>query len=64
MEEFITHDYSDCLSPRYTIPGLIASLLHPNSITTSMYESSPSNRSSTDEKVLGLKKYTLPLVTN
>lgn len=63
-EEFVTHDYSDCLSPEYTIPGLIASLLHPNSITANMYEPPPGNRSSTDEKVLGSKKYALPLVTH
>ena len=25
--EFVTHDYSDCSRPRYTIPSLIASLL-------------------------------------
>jgi hypothetical protein len=26
-DEFVKHDYSDCLRPEYTIPGLIASLL-------------------------------------
>jgi hypothetical protein len=63
-EEFITYDYSDCLSPGYTIPGLITSLLYLNSIMASIYKSSPGNRSSTNEKVLGSKKYVLPLVIN
>ncbi len=26
-DEFVKHDYSDCLRPEFTIPGLIASLL-------------------------------------
>ncbi|MCJ1456662.1 hypothetical protein MMC28_007024 [Mycoblastus sanguinarius] len=26
-DEFVKHDYSDCLRPEYTIPGLIASLI-------------------------------------
>ena len=26
-DEFVKHDYSDCLRPEYTIPGLVASLL-------------------------------------
>ena len=26
-DEFVKHDYSDCLRPEYTIPGLIATLL-------------------------------------
>jgi hypothetical protein len=25
-DELVNHDYSDCLGPKYTIPGLIASL--------------------------------------
>ena len=33
-DEFVKHDYSDCLRPEYTIPGLIASLLKSCSITT------------------------------
>lgn len=32
-DEFVTHDYSDCLRPEYTIPGLIASLLDASNIT-------------------------------
>ncbi len=32
-DEFVKHDYSDCLRPEYTIPGLIASLLDGCNIT-------------------------------
>jgi len=32
-DEFIKHDYSDCLRPEYTIPGLITSLLDACNIT-------------------------------
>ena len=32
-DEFVKHDYSDCLRPEYTIPGLIASLLDASNIT-------------------------------
>jgi len=32
-DEFVKHDYSDCLRPVYTIPGLIASLLDACNLT-------------------------------
>ncbi len=32
-DEFIKHDYNDCLRPEYTIPGLISSLLDICNIT-------------------------------
>ena len=32
-EQFVRYDYGDCLGPEYTIPGLIASLLHGYNIT-------------------------------
>ena len=32
-DEYTKHDYSDCLRPEYTIPGLIASLLDECSVT-------------------------------
>ena len=33
-DEFVKHDYSDCLRPEYTIPGFIASLLETCNITS------------------------------
>jgi len=32
-DEFVKHDYSDCLGPEYTIPGVIASLLDACNLT-------------------------------
>ena len=36
-DDFIKRDYSDCLRPEYTIPGLIAFLLKSCSITTDKF---------------------------
>lgn len=62
MKKFVIHDYSNYLCSEYTIFGLIASLLYLNSIMINIYEFSSDNRSSTDKKVLELKKYTLLLI--
>jgi len=32
-DQFVGHDYDDCLGPNYTIPGLIASLVHAHNIS-------------------------------
>ena len=62
-DKFVKHDYSDCLGPRYTIPGLIASLLDAGNITANKlsYGFRSVNSGSTDE--LGSVKYGPPLVT-
>ena len=64
-DEFVKHDYSDCLRPEYTIPGLIASLVDTcktpaNKIS---YGLESDNKGDADEKVIGLMKYAPPLVT-
>ena len=62
-DEFVKHDYSDCLGPEYTIPGLIVSLLDACNITANKpsYEFPSVSKGNTDE--LGLMKYAPPLVT-
>lgn len=64
-DEFMKHDYSDCLRPEYTIPGLIASLLDTSNITADnlSYGFRSDNKSNADERIIGLMKYTPPLVT-
>ncbi|KAL6714255.1 hypothetical protein ACLMJK_007678 [Lecanora helva] len=53
-DEFVKHDYSDCLRPEYTIPGLIATLLGACSQTA--------NRISVDEisSALGYNSVCVP----
>jgi hypothetical protein len=64
-DEFVKHDYSDCLRPEYTIPGLIASWLDASCITAKKpsYVFQSDNKSNTEESVLGSKKYVPPSVT-
>lgn len=64
-DEFLNHDYSDCLSPQYTIPGLIISLLTSKDVTinVALYITLTDKGDNTDNQVLGLKRYTLHLVT-
>lgn len=62
-DEFVKSDYSDCLRPEYTIPGLILSLLNACSITANKpsYDFLSVSKDNTDE--LELMKYAPPLVT-
>lgn len=64
-DEFVKHDYGDCLGPEYTIPGLIASLLDACSTPANQisYGFQSDNKGNTEEKVIGLMEYTPPLVT-
>ena len=63
-DEFVKHDYSDCLRPEFTIPGLIASLLDACNITANKisYEFWSDSKGNADEKVTGLMKYAPPWV--
>ena len=63
-DEFVKHDYSDCLGPDYTIPSLIASLLKACSITADKisYKLRSDDKGNTDERKLGLMIYVPPLV--
>lgn len=51
-DEFVKHDYSDCLGPEYTIPGLIACLLDTRSTTANKlsYRYRSDNKGNADEK--------------
>lgn len=64
-DEFVRHDYSDCLQPGYTIPGLIESLLEvctsPASKTS--YGVLFGHRDNSDKNVIGLMRYAPPSVT-
>lgn len=64
-DEFVKHDYSDCLRPEYTISGLIAYLLDPCSATANKlsYGYRSDNKRIIDARVSGLVKYAPPLVT-
>lgn len=64
-DDFVKHDYSDCLRPEYTIPGLIASLLDACSMTAKeiSYGSWSDDIGNADGRVLGLRKYATLLVT-
>jgi len=64
IDEFVKHNYGDCLRPEYTIPGLIASLLDACNITANKlsYGFRSDNKGSTNENVTGLMKYAPPLV--
>ena len=64
-DDFVKHDYSDCLRPEYTIPGLIASLLDTCSMTAKeiSYGSWSDDIGNADGRVLGLRKYATLLVT-
>ncbi len=64
-DEFVKHDYSDCLRPEYTIPGLIASLLDACNIPANkiLYGFQSNNKGNAEEKVIGLMKYVPPLIT-
>ncbi|KAI4260730.1 MAG: hypothetical protein LQ352_000122 [Teloschistes flavicans] len=64
-DEFVKHDYGDCLRPEYTIPGLIASLLDACSTPANQisYGFQSDNKGNAEEKVIGLMKYAPPLVT-
>jgi hypothetical protein len=63
-EEFVKHDFSDCLGPRYSIPGLVAcwvTTLHiANTANKSLYEIRCDNGGSTDETISDLATYGLP----
>lgn len=61
-DEFVKDDYSDCLRPEYTIPGLVQSLLDACSTTANKltYGFQPANKGNADK--LGLIKYAPPLV--
>ena len=64
IDEFVKYDYSDCLRPEFTIPGLIVSLLNiyniiANKISYGFWSDSKGNA---DEKVTGLMKYAPPWV--
>lgn len=63
-DEYVNHDYSDCLRPEYTIPGLIASLLDACSNTTNKisYGFWPDNRGNANEQTR--IKYYYPIRVN
>lgn len=41
-DEYVKHDFSDCLRPEYTIPGLITHMVHmANAATALSYQPHP-----------------------
>ena len=61
--EFVKHDYSDCLRPEYTIPGLIASLLDASNITSNKlsYGFQSNYKGSADEKNISIDEISAAL---